>query len=364
MSPLMDSVVMAGTDGVKRKMDPSMVTPNDFFIYQGRIKEMFGSMINAPAKQLALIPSVSYALSNAFQNIKPKKGGNAITIADEFPSDYFSLKKWAELHGQELRVIQPPPMGSSERQDWSNQIIEAIDERTAVVNISSVHWMTGFSYNLKAIGQKCRENKALFVVDGTQSVGALSIDVRDCNINVLISVAYKWLMGPYSIGLAYYSELFDDGSPIEESWMNRSNAQNFSRLSEYETEYVPGAGRYEVGESANFILLPMLDQALRQVLAWGPGEISEYCGSLTDRLIQGGEKLGCIFEPKDCRSPHLIGMQLPGGIDPVAFKQNLEREKVFISVRGNSVRVSPHLYNDEKDMDALLRVMKVSIEGS
>jgi hypothetical protein len=111
------------------------------------------------------------------------------------------------------------------------------------------------------------------VVDGTQSVGALPIDVQKYRIDALVCGGYKWLMGPYSLGVAYLSEYFDDGIPLEESWMNRRGSDDFQRLVAYEPQYRPGAARYDVGEHSNFILLPMLTAALRQILAWEPAQI-------------------------------------------------------------------------------------------
>ncbi|MEZ4722552.1 MAG: aminotransferase class V-fold PLP-dependent enzyme [Flavobacteriales bacterium] len=95
-------------------------------------------------------------------------------------------------------------------------------------------------------------------MDGTQSVGAMHMDVMRYNIDALVCAGYKWLLGPYSIGMAYIGETFNDGIPLEETWMNRTNAQDFSHLTDYDPVYQPGAARYSIGESSQFILLPML----------------------------------------------------------------------------------------------------------
>ena len=103
--------------------------------------------------------------------------------------------------------------------------------------------MNGTKFDLKKIGEKCKNNNTFFIVDGTQSVGALSIDVKEIKPDALICAGYKWLFGPYSMALGYYSSKFNDGIPIEESWMNRTNAQDFSNLTEYDSKYKPMAGR-------------------------------------------------------------------------------------------------------------------------
>jgi selenocysteine lyase/cysteine desulfurase len=108
------------------------------------------------------------------------------------------------------------------------------------------------------------------VVDGTQSVGALPFDVRRVRPDALIVASYKWMMGPYSLGLAYYGERFDGGVPLEETWMGRKGSEDFSALVDYVDDYQPGALRYDVGERSNFALMPMLTAALELLLAWKP----------------------------------------------------------------------------------------------
>src|SRR5690606_1217775 len=130
---------------------------------------------------------------SALLNVKPKKKGNAITIKDEFPSGYFSLQRWCEKNDNELKVIEPNPGLQLAGENWNRKIIEAIDIRTTVVLISSVHWMNGLRFDLKAIGEKCSSVGARFIVDGTQSVGALPMDVEEFKIDALICATYKWL---------------------------------------------------------------------------------------------------------------------------------------------------------------------------
>ncbi len=166
--------------------------------------------------------------------------------------------------------------------DWNERILEAIETGTAFVVMASVHWMNGTKFDLERIGARCKEVGARLIVDGSQSVGALPIDVKRYNISALVCAAYKWLMGPYSTALAYIHEDFNDGIPLEESWMTRPNSERFERLTQYEKGYKPGAVRFDVGQSSNFILVPMLNEALGQLLDWGIGEIQEYGRQLSE----------------------------------------------------------------------------------
>src|SRR5204863_1785595 len=136
-----------------------------------------------------------------------------------------------------------------------------------------------------AVGQRARDADAMFVVDGTQSIGALPFDQQEIRADAVICAGYKWLLAPYSTGCAYLGARFDDGVPLEENWIGRAGSENFGALVDYVDEYQPGAARYDVGEKSNFILLPMLVAALDQVLAWGPAQIQSYCRSLIEGLV-------------------------------------------------------------------------------
>ena len=127
-----------------------------------------------------------------------------------------------------------------------------------MVALPHVHWTDGVRLDLEAIGRRAREVGAALVVDGTQSVGAMPFNVTSIQPDAVICAAYKWLTGPYSIGLAYYGQRYDDGVPSEETWIGRLGSEDFRRLVDYEDAYRPGAARYDVGECSNFVLIPML----------------------------------------------------------------------------------------------------------
>ena len=223
--------------------------------------------------------------------------------------------------------------------------------------MSSIHWTDGTRFDLQKIGKRCKEVDALFVVDGTQSVGALSIDVMTCQIDALVCAGYKWLLGPYSSGFAYLSEHFNEGVPLEDSWMNKSNANDFTRLTSYVDEYKPGAARYNVGEFSNFILTPMLGAALDQITAWEVNSIQDYCGNLTKPLfnILKGKKFW--IEDEEYRTNHLFGFLLPKNLSSATLLEKLQQRKIFASIRGDAIRISVHLYNSEKDIQALTEVL-------
>jgi selenocysteine lyase/cysteine desulfurase len=360
MSPLLKSVQEAGIAGIKRKSNPSSISPDDFFILAEDVKLKFGRIIHAPASQIAIIPSASYGLKSAVDNILLDTGNHAVVLANEFPSDYNTITEWCKKNKKALKIIEAPKIMSGRARVWTDGILEQINKETCAVVLSAIDWSDGTKFDLKMIGEKCKENNARFIVDGTQAVGAMPMDVAAFKIDALICAGYKWLMGPYSIGLAYYSEDYNTGIPIEDSWMNKSNANDFTKLTHYADDYKAGASRYNVGEFSNFILLPMLDRALQQIEEWDADAIQNYCGNLINPLLNFLQENAYWFEENKYRANHLFGFLLPNAVDKNKLLHQLQSSKVFVSLRGDAIRVSPHVYNERRDIEALIEVLKSS----
>ncbi len=353
-SPLLKNGELLAIQALKKERNPSYLKPFDYFNISEEIRTEFSKIINSNKDEVAIIPSSSYGFANVFNNLKIN-GNKAITVENEFPSGYFSIKKWCSEKNIQLETIKRNNLSA---QDWNKKIINSIDSDTSVVIISSVHWMNGTKFDLKKIGEKCKNNNTFFIVDGTQSVGALSIDVKDFKIDALICAGYKWLFGPYSMALGYYSSKFNDGIPIEESWMNRTNAQDFSNLTEYDSKYKPMAGRYNVGETTNFILSPIMLNGLKQINSWGINNIESYCKKLSKIVISELSPLGIAFENENYFTYHLFSLGLPKHLNLLTFKKILEKKKIRVSIRGANLRVSINVFNDEKDIDKLVETVK------
>ena len=362
MSPQLKSVTEAGIRAVRRKSNPSSILPADFFSDNEKAKSLFGEIVGSTAHQVAIIPSVSYGIQSALQNIPCRPGQYGMTISKEFPSGYFSAKRWSESHDAELIIIEENKDASNPGKDWNERILSALTQETAFIVLSSVHWVDGTKFDLQAIGNKCRQTGTALIVDGTQSVGALPIDVKKCHIDALICGAYKWLMSPYSLGFAYFGERFAEGIPLEESWMNRTNSEEFSSLTNYDPVYKPGAYRYNVGQSSHFIQIPMAIEALKQIVKWQPENIQAYCKNLTAPLIDLVQEIGGTVAEEAYRAHHLVGLKLPENIDPNELVSLLKKKNLILSLRGNSIRISPNVYNTEEDIEALMSALKELIQ--
>ncbi|MEM0962866.1 MAG: aminotransferase class V-fold PLP-dependent enzyme, partial [Bacteroidota bacterium] len=277
-------------------------------------------------------------------------------LADQFPSHVYPWRRMATDVGAEVVAVEPPgPLGARDRgRLWNERLLDAIDARTAVVAVPHVHWADGTLFDLEAVGERARDVGAAFVVDGTQSVGAYPFRWREIRPDALACAGYKWLLGPYGLGVALLGGRFDEGRPLEETWIARAGSDDFAGLTDYEDAYAPGAVRYDVGERSNGVLLPWLATGLEQLLAWGVPEVQARCRRLADAIVAGAEPLGYRAEEAAFRASHLFGLAPPAGVPVERVRQRLADRGVSVSVRGPALRVSPNVYNDEADVDALL----------
>ncbi len=363
MSPLMKHIKAAGIAGMEAKQRPFQVTVNDFFEPPEELRKVYSQLINcSDPRQVVVIPSVSYGIATIAANLNIPTGSNIIIAGEQFPSNVYSWTQIAKTHGAKVNVIDPPLENEERGRHWNEKILAAIDSSTSLVAISHCHWADGTRFDLKALRAKTNEVGAALVIDGTQSVGALPFNVEDIKPDALICAGYKWLMGPYSMGLAYYDPKYNDGIPIEDNWINRNNSENFSGLIDYEDSYQPGALRYEVGEHSNFILIPMQLEAIRQIQEWGIANIQEYCKSISQDCIKQLQSEGFWIEEEAYRGTHLFGIRLTEGVSIDRIKAKLDENKIFVSIRGTSIRVAPHVYNTSEDLDKLATVLLEEIK--
>ena len=360
MSPMLKSVGEIGVHAIYAKDDPSSNKPESFFSTTSALRTEFAKLIDAPSERsCAITPSVSYALANVAKNLKAGKGDNIVIAEEQFPSNFYAWDALSKEKGITLKVVAAPDMIEGRGKKWNELLLEAIDSNTKMIATGHVHWADGTKFDLAAIRQRADEVGAILVIDGTQSIGALPFSVADFRPDAVVAAGYKWMMGPYASGVSYFGEYFQDGNPIENNWMNRLNSEDFGNLINYQEQYQPGSIRYEVGESANFILTPMLTKAISQVNEWGPQNIQDYCEKLTSPYIKELKELGVQIEADEYRGRHLFGLRLPNHMDMEEIKKQFAERKIFVSIRGNSIRISPNLYNLESDLERLVDSFKV-----
>ncbi len=355
MGPQLHSAREIGERAVGRKARPWELAPEDFFRDAEDVRSLFARLVGGDPDGVAIVPSVSYGMAVAAANVPVEAGETIVILEDQFPSNVYQWRELAKRKNAEI-VIVPHPADH----DWTSAVLERVEERTALVSVPNCHWTDGSLLDLVRIGEEARGVGAALVVDGIQSLGAHPFDVGAVRPDFLVASSYKWLLGPYGVGFMYVGEEWRAGKPIEHNWINRKDSEDFARLVDYQDDFQPGARRYDVGERGNFALLPMASEALRRILAWGVDNVSESIGELTDSIERRAAELGIEAVPRERRARHMIGLRL-GPDAPQDLAAQLASENIFVSVRGESVRVSPHLYNTERDVDRLFEALEHAI---
>jgi selenocysteine lyase/cysteine desulfurase len=356
MGPMPKAAAAAGERGMSAKAQPWHIKPIDFFTESESVRALFARLVNATAGDIALVPSVSYGMAVA-ANILPLKAGQSIlTLAEQFPSNVYPWIELARRSGAELVSIARPS-----DDDWTTRVLERIDGRTGIVALPHCHWTDGGLLDLVAIGAACRKAGAALCIDATQSMGVLPFDVAAIQPDFLAVGGYKWLLGPYSYGYLYVAKRWQQAEPIEHNWIARQDSENFAGLVDYKTAYQPGARRFDVGERSNFALTPAAKASLDLLLGWGATRIQATLRQRTDTIAARAKaEFGLDAVPSNRRAGHYLGLRF-GGEVPVDLPAKLAAGNVFVSVRGRAMRVTPHVYNTDDDVERLFAVLKTAL---
>lgn len=345
------------TAGVRAKSHPWTRVPAGFFDDADGIRTLAARLFGGSADGYAILPAASYGISTAARAIEPTldAGDSILVIEEEFPSNVLPWRRVALERGASVVTVPTPADGN-----WARAALERIDGNVKVVALSTCHWTNGARIALEEIGDACRANGRTLILDATQTLGAMPFDLGRIRPDFLVAAAYKWLLGPYGSGLMYVAEPWRNARPLEESWISRDNALDFTSLARYSDVYRAGARRFDVGETGVLTLLPGLAAALEQIEAWGIGNIAGSLAAVNQRIADHLEGLGFELPEKSQRCPHMLGARLPAG-----FRGNLVADlrarDVYISQREQSLRFAPHLWVDDADVERLFEALDALI---
>ena len=351
MAPLSREVGAAMAQASLLKQEPWSIRPADFFTEAERFRATAARLCDVPGDRLAIVPSASYGLAVAAANCPVGPGQTIVTLADQFPSNVYVWRDLAARSGAEIVIAQ-----RDAADDWTAAVLDAIGPDTAVVAVPHCHWADGRVVDLVAVADTCREVGAALVLDLTQSLGAMPIDFATVRPDFAVAACYKWLMGPYGLGVLYVDPKHHDGTPIEHNWINRAGSEDFSRLVDYRDDYQAGARRFDMGEKSNPPLLCGAIAGLDYLLEFGVDAIARTLAAKTDAIAREAKALGLGSADPGTRAPHFLSLDMPADC-PEGLIDRLAERQVHVSLRGRSLRVTPHLYNDEADSAALLAVL-------
>jgi selenocysteine lyase/cysteine desulfurase len=344
IGPRLAAVRVAEVSALNRWAAPWQLTADDWFADTERLRALAAPLFNANADDIAIVPSVSYAMAVAMQNVPVERGQSIVVLGEEFPSNYYGWEQRAREAGAVLRVVARGADGS-----WTEAILQAIDSATAVVSVPVCHWTDGALIGIDAVAHRARSVGAALVIDASQSLGVVPLDVKKLNPDFVVAVGYKWLLGPFGASYLYIARRHQGGRSIEEAWAMRRGSQDLARLTEYQTEFRHGARRFDAGEHQNFILLPMAIAALEHAQRWEAARVGAWMSQLTGEFADIGASLGFPPTPESVRSPHFLGLHV-GSERAKEITAALRADGVYVAARGAAIRVSPFMHTTPEDV--------------
>jgi selenocysteine lyase/cysteine desulfurase len=356
LAPQLRAAGEAAAAALARRARPWLIRGDDWFSGAEERRALFARLAGVDPEGVALVPATSYGLAVAAANLSARPGQRVLVLADDYPSNWYTWQRFAWRTGATMVAVE-----RQDGQGWGEAVLQALDERTAVVAVLAVHWTDGGSVDLAAVGARARQAGAALVVDASQALGAMPLDLAAVRPDYLVTVGYKWLLGPFALGYLYVAEERRDGVPLEENWISRLGSEDFAALVDYQDRYQPGARRFDVGQRTHFETTPMAVAALRQLLDWEVPRIAATLGRLTDRIQRRVEAIGLPLTSSD-RVPHMLGIGLPDQARR-AVAGALADAGVFAGVRGPSLRVSPHLWTTDQDVERLVGALTTATTG-
>lgn len=354
-SPLPLAVQEAGRMGVARKGRPWDLDPALPGQVIERCRAAAAALIGAEAADVAMISSVSYGVAVAGKIFAPPAGSRVLVIEDDHSSPILEWQHRASAQGFTVETIARPADG-----DWTAAVEEAIAKPgapIALASISNVHWSDGAVLDMDRISAALKAKGAALLIDATHGAGMMDLDVTRIDPDFLIFPTYKWVLGPYGRAFIYIAKRHQDGVPLEQTGFGRKGVHN-DRIPYFaDLSYAPTARRFDMGERDHFIGIEMSAVALELIGGWGHAAVAERCAMLTARLEEGLAAAGAVLPKRYLRPAHILCVSFPGGMPPGLIAA-LEAEKAYAAPRLGKLRISPHVYNDEEDIDRFVAAFR------
>ena len=354
-SPLPLRTLEAGRAAVLRKGTPWTIEASFANAQHERARLAAARLIHAEASDIALIPSISYGVATAAKLLPIARGTRVIVLENDHSSPVLEWRTRAEAEGFTVETVRQPDNG-----DWTSAVLESIARSGAppvsLASISSVHWSDGGLIDLDKVGAALRRRGGAFLVDATQSAGVLAMDVKHLDPDFVIFPTYKWLLGPYGRAFLYVARRHQNGIPLEQTSAGRRNVRAENAVYFTDLDYVPDARRFDMGERDHFVSMEMASIGMEMMADWGAPAIEQRLAMLTARIAQGVHGIGIGVPEPHLRAPHILSLTFMGGM-PAGLVEGLASEGVYVAPRLGRMRVSPHVYNDEADVDRFAEVL-------
>jgi cysteine desulfurase / selenocysteine lyase len=356
-SPTPKVAVRALQAALELKKFPQRIPDSAFFDLPNRIRASIAKLIGAKPQEIALTTGASTGMAAVALGLNWQPGDEVITAKGEFPLQYATWKPMEEREGIKLNIVAP-----RDRFYTADDFIAALTPKTRVVSVSHVRFDNGAMLDTARLAAACHAQGALFLLDVSQSCGAVPMNVADLGADFLVSAGYKWLLGPFGTGFFWAkSEHIANARPGPFYWMATGGADNFAALSVDDPKPGADAKRWDAAETANYFNHAPFEASLEFVLRAGPETVAAHNRKLIDFMYERLPKDRCVpTSPLDHsqRGPYgCFAARRPE--NTAALYERLRKENIITSLREGNIRVSPYLYNTERDIDRLISVITV-----
>lgn len=354
--PLPIAVQEAGRAGVARKGRPWTIDPGIDVKQYERARRAAARLINADPDDVALISSVSYGVATAAKVLAVPAGARVLLLENDHSSAVLEWTTRAGAEGFAVDVVRQPEDG-----DWTAAVLAAIERPgappVALASISSVHWSDGGMVDIDRVAAALRMRGAALLVDATHAAGVIALDVRTLDPDFLVFPTYKWLLGPYGRAFLYVAKRHQDGVPLEQTGYGRREIVSERAPYFRNVDFVSSARRFDMGERDYFISLEMASVGMEMMAEWGCDAVQQRLGMLNSRLADGLRNDGVAIPDARVRAPHVLSLSFPAGM-PGQLIAQLAAEHIYVAPRIGRMRISPHVYNDEDDVDRFVATFR------
>ena len=360
-SPLPTAAQEAGRVGVARKGRPWLIDAKFPAEQHERARRAAARLIGADPEDVALTSSVSYGVAAAAKLVTVSAGTRPLVLENDHSSAVLEWTTRAAAGAFTVEVVPQPDDG-----DWTAAVLAAIERPGAppvgLASISSVHWSDGGMLDMERVASALRGQGAALLIDATHAVGVIEHDVRRLDPDFIVFPTYKWLIGPYGRAFLYIAKRRQDGVPLEQTSYGRRAINSEREVYYRDVEFVGGARRFDMGERDHFISLEMASVGMEMMAEWGCDAVQARLRVLTARLADGLRNCAVLIPDDAVRAPHILSLRFPNGM-PDRLVERLAAENIFVAPRVGRMRISPHVYNDEDDIDRFVETFRRLMRG-
>ena len=356
-SPVPKAAIRAIQSAVEWKKFPHNIPDSAYFDTPNRVRASIAKLIGGKPDEVALTAGASTGMLAVAYGLTWKPGDEVLTAVGEFPLQYTTWKPMEEREGIKLKIISP-----RDRFLNADDFIAALTPRTRLVSVSMVRFDDAVMLDAARLAAACHAQGALLLLDASQCCGAIPIDANQLGVDFIVCAGYKWLLGPFGTGFFWAKgKHIANMRPGPFYWMAAEGAENFAALNFADPKPAQAARRWDSAETANYYNLAALDAGLELVLKIGPQNVAAHNHKLIDLLFSRlPQDRFVVSSPLDRKQRGPYGcFEARTPEKTKEFYEKLRKENVITSLRENKIRVSPYVYNTERDIDRLISVVTV-----